>query len=272
MLTPRAVGIVTTVLAAAVFAFPAYAGDFQGGPCEVGVNCTVSRAGNFSFGLYYWLELRLNGTNDPEDGYRVACVEDVIDPNFTWQPSMADFQEGNWSMVHWQSADCTGSKFIADYGINFWEDIETPVNTSSTDDYIDQMMPIISWGSSTTTGNGSSTTPLTNEIRDKILGGSTDRFPGCFVNPFLDLIEAFNGASNGTADPQSFNIAVPKLYSDEKIDLNLDLNHQSTLTTKTDAWASNWGTFLVTLIWIAFGFFVLFDLKNIFGKRANDDA
>jgi hypothetical protein len=68
--------------------------------------------------------------------------------------------------------------------------------------------PFITWGESTSTGNGSSTFAGLSTIQTHV-ALTSDKFPSCVVTPLIALGNIFNAAANGTALKQVLLIHQP---------------------------------------------------------------
>jgi hypothetical protein len=129
------------------------------------------------------------------------------------------------------------------------------------------VLPTFGWDEATGTGNGMNTHVLTEQLNENI-GNATATFPVCLTYNWLDLVDQFQGMTQGTIGAQRFhvtsNLGTPST-------LNLDLSRSTVATgTAFNGIVDKIQLFWAALEWFLFGAFVWWDLF-IRGK-GNDEV
>lgn len=272
MKTSRLVGLVLTLLTAGAFSFPARADEYDrytGWPCEVDEECTLSRINPIDNGAGKGWEAIFHDQNG--NTYHSDCVTTNPVTNFKLTFTVASSSIWTQDVINYPIENNCGG------GGTAWEvSAGTRVQigstyTSSTYEKILEMLPSYSWESSTSSGNGSSTSMIRAIATGSMFEETSDRFPGCFANPLLELIEALNATTNGTADPQSLQITIPRAGQGTPETLSLDFSDSSMLPENATAFSTAIGNLLMGFLWLGFSIYVLIDVKNNFSNREHAD-
>jgi hypothetical protein len=239
------------------------AADWTGGPCSIGISCSVSRGNIVYFGFnYHWLQLRV-GTD------YVACVytNDAVNPAvFTWSPSEEDLASQNWWVYRSNGTTCgNGTTETYDYGTGFWDQIPVvppppPAPTEPTQAQLESYLPTWHWGDSTSTGNGTATTTFEDHLNAS-MGAATATFPLCLSYSWSELLDTLVGITDGSAAPQTMVFDSHIGNGNATRTLALDLGRSSVASdTHMIASANKISGFLLASAWAIFGLYVIFNL------------
>jgi len=137
------------------------------------------------------------------------------------------------------------------------------VATSTHDATFDAALPTVAWGFDT----GINATSVTRDAMNRRLGIATSTFPMCIVYNWSLIVDNIIGPTTGSPNPQTLKLTT---HTGEDQTLEIDLrNGVGTNDTSFIAFTQTIGNFFLSIMWFAFGFYILTDL--LLKKKISDD-
>jgi len=137
------------------------------------------------------------------------------------------------------------------------------VASSTYDGSLDSVIPTFAWGFDT----GLNTTSVTRDALNRRLGYATSTFPMCIVYNWSLILDSVIGPTTGSPNPQTLKMTA---HTGADQTLTIDLrNGVGTSDSRFLEFTQTIGNFFLSLMWFAFGFYILTDL--LLKKNVSDD-